>query len=322
MAETKEYRYGDDSLSDMQLETIECPICGSRECTLAFTARDFRYGDCDIRFNIVRCSLCNFKFVNPRPVESCIDRFYKKDFHKPGESFAYNILRPFTNFIRDKIIRTLVLYKKGGRVLDIGCGSGLLLSALSEAGFDVYGVEPSIQAAPYFPPKITNRVYNKRLELCAFDDNYFDLVILAQSLEHIHNLKSLFKEIKRVTRRGGIVWISVPNDEFFESKLFGPYYYNLEVPRHLYFFTKSSLWRLLVNNGFSDIRFIKNSFFASICTPASWYYGICYFLKDKNISDNGLLKKIFFLPLVLIRQLFRLLFIYEDQNLEFICKIA
>lgn len=306
----------------MQIETIDCPICGSKNHSCLFTTRDFRYSTCDVRFKVVICQGCGFKFLNPRPTQESIWEFYKNDFHKPGDSGAYVFMQPLFKLFTQKLIRDIRGYKTNGKVLDIGCGNGHLLSILTREGYDAYGVEPSDCATKFFPNNVRGKIYNKKIKECAFTEKFFDFIFLFQSLEHIHNLEDLFQEIKRILSPRGILWIAVPNDEFFESKLFGPYYYNLEAPRHLYFFSKESLSGILRKYGFNNIKFIKDFPADLICTPASFYNSLFYFLFDKGCRKTAMLKRFLYVPLVLLRQAVRIFYMFDNQNLTAIAKKA
>lgn len=307
---------------NMQLELIDCPLCGSKNYNTVFVSQDFRYNSSpDLEFKIVKCEICNFKFLNPRPDEKNIRLFYKTGFHRPGSSFAYTIIRSFSELFQYEIIRKIKAYKKEGKVLDIGCGNGYFLSSLADSGFDVYGVEPSSEAVSYFPVNVRGRIYKQSLDDCGFEDNFFDCIVMLHSLEHIHNLEKLFDTIKKIMKPRGVLWLSVPNDNFFESKLFGAYYYNLEIPRHLYFFTKKSLNTILEKKDFKKIEFINNALWELFCTPTSFYSSLKYFLSDKKIFLKELYLFIACAPLILLRFIFRILFVFDNQNINLISKI-
>jgi SAM-dependent methyltransferase len=306
----------------MDTELIDCPICAGKNLKTEFITKDFRYPALGVTFTIVRCSLCNFKFLNPRPTQNSSGEFYKSGFYKPGNSICYTIIRPLANLVKRNLVSTIKKYRSNGRVLDIGCGNGEFISLLMRNGFDAYGVEPSSQAPNYFLSSASGRIYNKNLGDCKFEDNYFDCIIMWQSLEHIHSLVDTLREIKRIIKPGGLMLVSVPNDNFFESKIFGTYYYNLEVPRHLYFFTRHSLTSLFKKNGYGDIKFKKNPFLELVCTPASFFYGVTYFLADKRIIGKKVLMNVLYFPLIILRLILRSIFIFDEQNLNIVAKVC
>lgn len=98
----------------------------------------------------------------------------------------------------------------GARVLDLGCGDGSFLARLMRTkGVTGYGVDildANIQAS------VRNgiNVIQQDLEagLAMFDDQTFDVVILSQTLQAMHNTERILKEIGRVGREGVV---SFPN---------------------------------------------------------------------------------------------------------------
>jgi SAM-dependent methyltransferase len=220
---------------------------------------------------------------------------------------------------QESIVKTFKKYKKSGRLLDIGCGNGSFLEFMQRFGYDVSGVELNPQAGKFTNSSLTGRIFYKDLKGCGFPDKTFDIITLMQALEHVYNLGEIFQEIKRVLKDDGILYLSVPNADFFESRLFGPYYYNLEVPRHLYFFTKISLKKLMSKNGFIVNRFFGSSVWELVSTPTSLYNSLWSFFQEKGLWINDAIKSMTFFPLVAYRLALRLFFIYDDQNLKILC---
>ena len=73
---------------------------------------------------------------------------------------------------------------------------------------------------------------------------------------------------------------------------------------------------LLDKYGFKPKRFIRESFFEIVCTPASFYHGLRYFLKDKKLYIGRLLDLLILFPLVFIKVFLRILFFNENQNIK------
>ena len=302
----------------MKLEEINCPICASKDFDLLLKAKDYRLRFFEDIFNIVKCRNCEFIFLNPRPSQDEFLNFYPTDFHKNDTSLLYKIIEPCFTISLKNTIRTLKRYKKQGKILDIGCGNGSFILAMQKHGYDVWGVELNPEAQKYTPLNFKGRIFFQELKECKFPEKSFDIITMFQSLEHVADLGTLFTEIRRIIKDKGIFYICVPNADFFESRLFGSYYYNLEVPRHFYFFTCKTLGNLLTRNGFNAFRVVRDNIFESVLTPASFYHGLWNFLSDKNILRNRILKYLSFLPLVIVRLFLRLFFIFDSQNLKII----
>lgn len=302
----------------MKLEEINCPVCKSKTFGLLFKTKDYRLKLTKDIFNIVKCRNCEFIFLNPRPSQDKFLNFYPTDFHKNDRSLLYKIIEPCFTLSLKNTIRTLKKYKEQGKLLDIGCGNGSFILAMQKQGHDVWGVELNPEAQKYIPLSLKGRIFFKELQECGFPDKTFDIITMFHSLEHVADLGSLFKEVRRIIKEKGIFYICVPNTDFFESRFFGSYYYNLEVPRHFYFFNQKTLSKLLLKNGFGVMRVVRDNIFESVLTPASFYHGLWNFLSDKNILENRALKYLSFLPLVIVRLFLRLFFIFDSQNLKII----
>jgi len=115
---------------------------------------------------------------------------------------------------RERITQTLSLVPMGvQKVLDVGCGDGMVSRALVEAGLDVTGVDLSRSALRYFPGKSVLAPVDR----LPFGNSVFDLVICAEVLEHLSEMTydRTLKELQRVSSR--YILISTPNMEWLSS---------------------------------------------------------------------------------------------------------
>lgn len=294
-------------------------MCNSADAETAFRSRDFRFKSVNENFDIVKCKDCGFTYLNPRPHKNEITKFYPSDFNEFDRSFLYRLLKPCFWLAQESTVRLFKKYKKEGRYLDIGCGNGEFMLAMHRHGFDAWGIEANPEAEKFADRGLTGRILYKDIKECSFLPKSFDIITMFQSLEHIYDLAELFSEINRVLKDDGLLYICVPNSAFFEARLFGPYYYNLEVPRHLYFFTKKSLEALLAKHGFKVRKLLRESVCEMASTPASFYHGIWNFLSDRGISINNTVKSLTYVPLVITRLIIRPIFLFQKQNLKVLC---
>ncbi len=97
-----------------------------------------------------------------------------------------------------------------GRVLDVGCGVGQVVGALTRDGVEAYGVDvstPNIERAQQFCKRV--QLYDgKRLP---FPDGHFQSVGSLNVLEHVDEPEAFLAELVRVTAMGGRVVVSSPN---------------------------------------------------------------------------------------------------------------
>lgn len=99
---------------------------------------------------------------------------------------------------------------KDSRILDYGCGKGLVVKALSEVGFDAHGVDVyGPGSGTDFENKVDSSIRSRVKKLDAlryripFPDGNFDLIISNQVLEHIDQWDGVIEEWKRVLKEDG-----------------------------------------------------------------------------------------------------------------------
>ena len=109
----------------------------------------------------------------------------------------------------DELFGTLA----GLRVLDAGCGGGLVAAGLAEAGADVIGLdasEPSLAVAGRAVPKRFAPVAGA-LERVPLAGGSVDAVVAADVLEHVGNLPRVVAELARVLAPGGLLLFDTVN---------------------------------------------------------------------------------------------------------------
>ncbi len=136
----------------------------------------------------------------------------------------FSPLLPLTGW-RKKIARYALEGLPKGRLLDVGCGTGYLLSLAKSFGYSVCGVDPShgmlekAKAQGIFQP---HELFLTPVDQLPFENESFDIVIASGSLVHVPKLKEGALEISRVLRRGGrlrIIDHAVPMEPTWSTPL-------------------------------------------------------------------------------------------------------
>lgn len=134
-----------------------------------------------------------------------------------------------------------------GRVLDIGCGAGFLLSALPE-GWEKHGVEISGFAAKH--AATFGKIHHGTLAEAGYPTSHFDVVVLHHVIEHVKDPFALIGEIRRVLADDGSLVLGTPNFDSGCARRFGERYRLLHDRTHVTLFSDESMRRFLTHNGF------------------------------------------------------------------------
>jgi SAM-dependent methyltransferase len=98
---------------------------------------------------------------------------------------------------------------ESARVLDAGCGSGRTLEELGRYG-EVFGIELDPGAAEVARDRGCGEVRIGRLEELPWEDGYFDLITCLDVIEHTPDDRATLRELRRVSRPGGFLLVTVP----------------------------------------------------------------------------------------------------------------
>lgn len=137
-----------------------------------------------------------------------------------------------------KYANTLKVPQAGARVLDVGCGAGQVVSNLTRAGYEAWGVDvskPNLEEAQ----KSSDRCQLYDGERLPFEDNHFAAAGALNVLEHVERAEAFIAEVVRVVEPGGRVVLSSPN--FFRAIGFRDYH-----PRMRGLANKWRNWRRLL----------------------------------------------------------------------------
>jgi SAM-dependent methyltransferase len=157
------------------------------------------------------------------------------------------------------IAHALRQHGAGTRVLDVGCGTGELVSVLGAEGFDAAGVEPSPEAAEAARERGLETFTGDLAAYAASrPDDAFDAIVAVNVFEHVPDPVSLLGQLRDMLRDGGLACIQVPNDFnalqiAAQSKLGKPPWW-IAIPDHVNYFDFDSLSGLLDACGFQVLE--------------------------------------------------------------------
>jgi hypothetical protein len=150
------------------------------------------------------------------------------------------------------------LLSKGAPILDYGAGSGMFSGYLKERGYDVHAAdmyEPANwpwETIPFRQANLNGGKVQSEDVLCS--GRIPEAVVLRHVFEHLYNPLEVIQEFR--DNRVPYVLIVVPNVESSMLSWFGDNWYYWDPPRHLSFFSSSSL-RLILQKGGYDVISVK-----------------------------------------------------------------
>ena len=206
-----------------------------------------------ITVTICRCTDCGLIFSNPQPIPQNLQDHYG---FAPESYWDTKYFSIDDNYFKNEItkLKELITFKEGMKSLDIGAGLGKQMIALSKAGFDTYGLEPS---STFYERAITQmninpeNLKNEMVESVEYPSNYFDFISLGVVLEHLYNPSDIIESTLRWLKPNGVIHVEVPSSDWLISKLINLYYKltfrdyvcnlsPMHIPYHLYEFSLKS----------------------------------------------------------------------------------
>lgn len=233
---------------------IKCYLCQNKvRKNFTFITDKFRYG---FKKCAYKCDKCGLVFIIPRMNSEEEKVFYEKEY---GEIYSQEKGTTPKDLFQARmpdacryLEMTKKYFSKHDDCLEIGCASGYFLDIIRNNVRSVTGYETHSLLRKYCEG-IRIPVLD-RLEDCF--GNRFDKIFLFFVLEHLGDPLSYFKNLKRILRPGGMIFIEVPNVDdallsMYQIPAFRDFYFT---PAHQYYYSRQTLGRMLRKAGFKDFE--------------------------------------------------------------------
>jgi len=264
----------------------DCYVCGTQGENLYEGVRDRLFG-APGEWNFKKCpnTGCGLVWIDPMPLEKEISLAYRNYYtHQDTERFPNTWPRRTYDLVKEgylahkygycngsmatwkKILGMLIYLHPGrredvdfnimympanpkGHLLELGCGSGQLLKRMQTMGWQVEGVDFDSSAVENARSKGL-QVHIGTLESQNYPNNHVDVIFMSHLIEHVHDPLTLLREGYRILKPDGQLILVTPNNESLGHTLFKEAWRGLEVPRHLYLFTRKAIRGLTQKAGF------------------------------------------------------------------------
>jgi len=222
-----------------------CPLCGSAE-----------YGR--VYPGFARCAQCGLVRTDPPPAPAPTDDdgLYGRGYFTERNDYLARRAE-FTSFFATLLDQVAVL-KPAGRLLDVGCGPGLLLEEALRRGYEVGGCDVSAWAVDY----ARQRGLDARaglLESLAYPAASVDIALANHTLEHVPDPLPFLREMGRILKPDGLLVIGVPNFGSLMSSLMRERWHALLPDQHYWHFTPATLARMLRAAGFAPRQILTQT---------------------------------------------------------------
>ena len=234
-----------------------CNLCGSQDARILFhkNGTDF-----------LQCRQCRLEWVHPLPDMEEMRELYSSPSYYHTENIS---LYGYSDYVRNKHLYInlfnrrldeILVYTNGqrGRLLDVGCATGVLLELARLRGWEVQGVDVSEYATGIATAYYNLDVYTGEMAEAAYPTEHFDVVVMDDLIEHVADPTALVKESHRVLKPGGLLTLNTPNHSGLWHRLMGRHWFHYKQTEHTYFFSPKVITDLLTRHGF-DLLDIHSS---------------------------------------------------------------
>ena len=235
------------------MESMKCQCCNSEKLNFLYEGKD-RLHCIEGDFSLFKCHNCSVVSVRPLLSNEELNQYYPENYISYPEPIDKEMLiikrldRQFGVFKRRNKIERYT-GKRRGKILDVGCATGVFLKEMQNHGWEAYGVEPSVYAAGIAVDQQGLDVFNGYLSEAKFEEHFFDVITFWDVFEHLPNPVETMQIIKRMLKPDGTLVICMPNTESWERKIFKQYWAGWDVPRHCHIFSPKAIEMLLATQG-------------------------------------------------------------------------
>lgn len=216
-----------------------CKRCGAAGAGRFFESRDYLSGD---SFAVLRCPECRVAWTDVGGNGFDAARYYPPSYYgAEGQRFRGHLEGLIGVFRQARVREILRQAPAPGRILDIGCGRGWMLSELHRRGWTCVGTEKTLDATLAADKPGFEILTRPSLASCRLASDSFQIITSWHSLEHLEDPWETLDEIARLLAPGGVVILEVPNLASLQARSSRASWFHLDCPRHLFHFSLEQL---------------------------------------------------------------------------------
>lgn len=214
------------------------------------------------------------------------------------------------NLIIKNFIRNIIPQTKELSFLDVGCGTGHMLSFFEKTlqFKSTTGLDPCMVAIQYSSKRAKAVLINGDTKVLVQQRKKYDLIGIFDVLEHVDTPQKILSDCKRLLKKNGFIFISVPAMRLLWSNFD-------KVVGHRLRYEKDTLSLFLKQNGF---EIVKLNYFGFLTFIPLLINRKCFDFFDKNKNTQYILKNSIKSPQGIINNIFKVCFIFESVLIKYI----
>ncbi len=249
----------------------QCPVCGASDLEELIALDDYPLGGNGVVRDEVHadvptgtlvigsCRVCGMTFqLDPVSSEQLDEMLFRQPVPVHPRETGMEVAET------DRFVAALQKYGPSkGKVLDIGCGTGVLLESLAKLGFEVSGIDANPAVLEHLKESDFD-VKGGRFEEGIYPDETFDLIVCRSVLDHAIEPGTLLSSISNVLKPGGVLAIEVPNaGRIFKRSAFGGFTFH-----HVSYWSSPTLKYALTLEGMEILGGFEESYIAMFAQKA------------------------------------------------------
>lgn len=240
-----------------------CRICGAKGEFDTYLVREMMQGTRD-EFLYFACGNCNCLQIAQVPGN--LAEYYGSGY------YSYQVQED-----PDMGFGTPVIHRE--KILDVGCGGGAWLVGKAREGWgNLYDCDPFLEKGRHFGDRV--EIYNCSIHGME-GEGTFDMIRMGDSFEHMADPLEVLKSACRLLKPGGRLYMTIPTYPNAAFDEFGPHWYQLDAPRHLFLHSQESIGWLSKESGLAVSGIKYNSNNNQVIRSYFYQHGIPYYGQEK-----------------------------------------